>query len=66
MLLPLDPDRALELIESPELIREEQVIPGQFRPFPGSPCGPGRTGLIIRVSDCGRGFNVPRLKPAVI
>jgi anti-sigma regulatory factor (Ser/Thr protein kinase) len=25
----------------------------------------GRTGLIIRVSDCGRGFNVPRIKPAV-
>lgn len=121
MLLTLDCDQALELIEAPELIREDQVIPGHFRPFPGSPYGPGygwifryegklarflepllkshqveltgekgllfqalsnafchahhkdrlkpitvsvllgRTGLIIRVSDCGKGFNVPRI-----
>jgi len=41
MLLTLDTGQALELIESPELIREDQVIPGHFRPCPGSPCGPG-------------------------
>jgi hypothetical protein len=121
MLLTLSPDQALELIESPKLIREDQVIPGHFRPFPGSPYGPGNDwiyryegklarflepllqshqaeltgekgllyqvlsnafchahhkdrlkpitvsvllgekGLIVRVSDFGKGFNVPRI-----
>jgi hypothetical protein len=121
MLLTLGPDQALELIESPELMREDQVIPGHFRPVPGSPYGPGydwiyryegklarflepllqyhqseltgekgllyqalsnafchahhkdrlkpitvsvllgEKGLIVRVSDCGKGFNVPRV-----
>lgn len=121
MLLTLDPGLALELIESPELIREDRVIPGHFRPCPGSPYGPGydwiyryegkltqflepllqshqaeltgekgliyqalsnafchahhknplkpitvsvllgRTGLIVRVTDGGKGFNVPRI-----
>ena len=121
MLLTLSPDQALVLIESPELIREDQVIPGHFRPFPGSPYGPGNDwiyryegklarflepllqshqaeltgekgllyqvlsnafchahhkdrlkpitvsvllgekGLIVRVSDFGKGFNVPRI-----
>lgn len=121
MLLPLNSKQALELIDSPEIIREDQVIPGHFRPCMDSPYGAGydwiyryerkiapffepllkshhaelagekgllyealsnafcyghhknplkpitvsvllgRTGLIVRVSDCGKGFNVKKV-----
>lgn len=121
MLLNLNTRQAFELIESPEMIREDQVIPGHFRPCTDSPYGPGydwihryeckiakflepllkshhaeligekgllyealsnafchahhkdtltpitvgvllgRTGLIVRVSDCGKGFNVKKI-----
>lgn len=41
MLLNLDVSQATDFIESPELIREDQVIPGHFRPCPESPYGKG-------------------------
>ena len=41
MLLTLAPSQAFELIESLEMIREDQVIPGHFRPCKDSPYGPG-------------------------
>lgn len=121
MLLILNPSQALELIDSPEMISEDQVIPGHFRPCRDSPYGAGydwiyryerkiahllepllkshyaemagekgllfealsnafyhghhknplkpiivsvllgRKGLIVRVSDCGKGFNVKKI-----
>ncbi len=121
MLLNLNIGQACDLIDSPEMIREDQVIPGHSRPCPDSPYGTGydwlyryeRTiaaflepwmkphhsdlfgnkgllhqalsnafchahhrnplqsitvrillggqGLIIRVTDCGKGFNVQKL-----
>lgn len=121
MLLNLDVSQAIDFIESPELIREDQVIPGHFRPCPESPYGAGfdwlyryelkisaflkpwfkshpsdlmgekgllheamsnafchahhrnpllpitvrvllgEQGLIIRVKDCGKGFNVQKV-----
>ena len=41
MLLTLTPDQALELLESLETIREDNIVPGHFRPCPDSPYGPG-------------------------
>lgn len=121
MLLDLNLDQASDVLESAEIIREDQVIPGHFRPCPESPYGPGydwlyryelkiaaflesrlsslpsdligaksllheamsnafghahhrntlkpitvrfllgSQGLMIRVTDCGKGFNVQKL-----
>lgn len=121
MLLTLRPSQVHELIESLEMIREDKVVPGHFRPCTDSPyesgydwlyryersialfLGPrlkyhhteltgengllyevlsnafchahhkdplkpiivsvlfGRIGLLVRVSDCGKGFNVQKV-----
>jgi hypothetical protein len=121
MLLNLNVSQAVDFLESPEIIREDQVIPGHFRPCQASPYGSGfdwlyryerlitdyfepllkfdlsnlfgknsllhealanafchahhrntlkpikvrfmlgDQGLIIRVSDCGKGFNVQKI-----
>lgn len=41
MLLNLTIDEASEIIESAEIIKEDLVIPGHFRPCPESPYQPG-------------------------
>ncbi len=41
MLLNLTIDEACNIIESAEIIKEDQVIPGHFRPCPESPYPPG-------------------------
>jgi hypothetical protein len=41
MLLNLTIEEAGEIIESAEIIKEDQVIPGHFRPCPESPYQPG-------------------------
>lgn len=41
MLLDFDFDQACDFLESTEIIREDQVIPGHFRPCPESPYGAG-------------------------
>jgi hypothetical protein len=41
MLLNLTIDEASDIIESAEIIKEDQVIPGHFRPCPESPYQPG-------------------------
>jgi hypothetical protein len=41
MLLDLSIDQACDFLESTEIIREDQVIPGHFRPCPESPYGTG-------------------------
>lgn len=41
MLLDFNFDQACDFLESAEIIREDQVIPGHFRPSPESPYGTG-------------------------
>ncbi len=61
MLLNLDVDQASDFIESPEVILEDQVIPGHFRPCPDSPYGRGYDWLYryeLKIAT----FLVPKLK----
>lgn len=41
MLLNLTVSEAIDFLESPEIIREDQIVPGHFRPCPDSPYGAG-------------------------
>lgn len=41
MLLNLSISQAVDFLESPEIIREDKVVPGHFRPCPDSPYGTG-------------------------